>query len=144
MLQICPDGQFIIQGKLGMKQLRLSLEQQNYSNHHRSDKTLCVSVHVRMCEWVQQLPLQALIICSTISAAPRLCRRDCWYRSLCFSISFSCGAEQEGHSCNPVNKGCTAPRTHSLTHTHKQTNILLLCPNYDHQLAAPNTNPNKA
>lgn len=35
-------------------------------------------------------PLQALIICSTISAAPRSCRRDCWYRSLCFSISFSC------------------------------------------------------
>lgn len=36
------------------------------------------------------LPLQALIICSTISAAPRLWSLDCWYRSLCFSISFSC------------------------------------------------------
>lgn len=33
--------------------------------------------------------MQALIICSTISAAPRLCSRACWYRSLCFSISFS-------------------------------------------------------
>lgn len=43
-------------------------------------------------DWgAQTAPLQALIICSTISAAPRLCSRDCWYRSLCFSISFSWG-----------------------------------------------------
>lgn len=45
---------------------------------------------------VWPLPLQALIICSTISAAPRLWRRDCWYRSRCFSISFSCEAEHVG------------------------------------------------
>lgn len=44
------------------------------------------------------LPLQALIICSTISAAPRLWSLDCWYRSLCFSISFSC----TGHSVMSV------------------------------------------
>lgn len=37
------------------------------------------------------VPLQALIICRTISAAPRLWSLDCWYRSLCFSVSFSCG-----------------------------------------------------
>lgn len=41
------------------------------------------------CMW--RTPLQALIIWSTISAAPRLCSRACWYRSLCFSISFSWG-----------------------------------------------------
>lgn len=40
--------------------------------------------------WGAGLPLQALIICRTISAAPRLWSLDCWYRSLCFSISFSC------------------------------------------------------
>lgn len=38
----------------------------------------------------RRAPLQALIICSTISAAPRVCSRACWYRRRCFSISFSC------------------------------------------------------
>lgn len=35
------------------------------------------------------LPLLALMVCSTISAAPRSWSRACWYRSFCFSISFS-------------------------------------------------------
>lgn len=38
------------------------------------------------------LPLVALIICNTISAAPRACSLACWYRIFCFSISFSWGA----------------------------------------------------
>lgn len=42
------------------------------------------------CAFLFRPPLQALIICRTISAAPRLWSLDCWYRSLCFSISFSC------------------------------------------------------
>lgn len=48
------------------------------------------------------LPLQALIICRTISAAPRLCSLACWYRSLCFSISFSCRARQRAGESRPV------------------------------------------
>lgn len=39
--------------------------------------------------WKAWLPLLALIICSTISAAPRACSLACWYRIFCFSISFS-------------------------------------------------------
>lgn len=50
-------------------------------------QTGCVCSGGAGCLW--RAPLQALIICSTISAAPRLCSRACWYRSLCFSISFS-------------------------------------------------------
>lgn len=42
----------------------------------------------RSFEWV--LPLLALIIWSTISAAPRSCSLACWYSIFCFSISFSC------------------------------------------------------
>lgn len=34
-------------------------------------------------------PLLALIIWRTISAAPRSCKRACWYSVFCFSISFS-------------------------------------------------------
>lgn len=52
----------------------------------------CAHGGVRVCAWglgAGTAPLQALIICNTISAAPRLCSRDCWYRSRCFSISFS-------------------------------------------------------
>lgn len=41
------------------------------------------------------LPLLALIICSTISAAPRACSLACWYRIFCFSISFSWQATQK-------------------------------------------------
>lgn len=52
-------------------------------------QTGCVCSGGAGCLW--RAPLQALIICSTISAAPRLCSRACWYRSLCFSISFSWG-----------------------------------------------------
>lgn len=53
----------------------------------------------------QTAPLQALIICNTISAAPRLCSRDCWYRSLCFSISFSWGVGGAGVSGQQPSRG---------------------------------------
>lgn len=53
----------------------------------------------------QTAPLQALIICNTISAAPRLCSRDCWYRSLCFSISFSWGWVGAGFSAQQPSLG---------------------------------------
>lgn len=44
----------------------------------------------RVWKWSRPfLPLLALIICSTISAAPRACSLACWYRIFCFSISFS-------------------------------------------------------
>lgn len=42
-------------------------------------------------------PLLALIIWSTISAAPRSCSLACWYSIFCFSISFSCGTQRSKH-----------------------------------------------
>lgn len=56
-------------------------------------------------------PLQALIICSTISAAPRLCSRDCWYRSLCFSISFSWDRGRPMGEAPPAPQPAPSPLT---------------------------------
>lgn len=55
-------------------------------------KLQCEYFQYRMCaagHRVGNLPLLALMVWSTISAAPRSCSRACWYNSFCFSISFS-------------------------------------------------------
>lgn len=52
--------------------------------------------------WKAWLPLLALIICSTISAAPRACSLACWYRIFCFSISFSWQAEWQVQSTRMI------------------------------------------
>lgn len=52
--------------------------------------------------WKAWLPLLALIICSTISAAPRACSLACWYRIFCFSISFSWQAKRQVQSTGMI------------------------------------------
>lgn len=52
--------------------------------------------------WKAWLPLLALIICSTISAAPRACSLACWYRIFCFSISFSWQAKWQVQSTRRI------------------------------------------
>lgn len=71
-----------------------------------------------------QQPLQALIICSTISAAPRLWRRDCWYRSRCFSISFSCESRGGGRPLKPCLGEVHCP-PQLYTHTHTSTSLVI-------------------
>lgn len=78
-------------------------------------------------------PLQALIIWSTISAAPRLCSRDCWYRSLCFSISFSCSrARPTGPSESRLTSLAFSP--HSLIPHPSSLLPSLPLPNHAHWL----------
>lgn len=67
----------------------------SYFEGQKSDKS----------KWAEE-PLQALIICRTISAAPRLWSRDCWYSSLCFSISFSCRSDKLSELL-PLNEDLT-------------------------------------
>lgn len=52
------------------------------------------------------LPLLALHICSTISAAPRACSLACWYRIFCFSISFSWGDTHSHYQHEPSRTFC--------------------------------------
>lgn len=40
------------------------------------------------------VPLLTLMVCRTISGAPRRCSLACWYSSFCFIISFSCGTSE--------------------------------------------------
>lgn len=54
----------------------------------------------------QKSPLLALIIWRTISAAPRSCKRACWYRVFCFSISFSWGEKNREGFVYPQGIQC--------------------------------------
>lgn len=58
------------------------------------------------------VPLLTLMVCRTISGAPRRCSLACWYSSFCFIISFSWGTLETQFFCvclkslklNPVGK----------------------------------------
>lgn len=68
-----------------------------------------------MCKIISSSsPLLALIICSTISAAPRACSLACWYRIFCFSISFSWEATRTHAHTHILNIHFTVPVLNSL------------------------------
>lgn len=58
---------------------------------HISHSHYIIDGEYKKADWLRGfLPLLALIIWSTISAAPRSWSLACWYSIFCFSISFSC------------------------------------------------------
>ena len=73
-------------------------------------RMVCLCCWTIVCEWKEEhanildLPLLALMVWSTISAAPRSCSRACWYNSFCFSISFSYSCETGSIICKFTDK----------------------------------------